>query len=58
MDLFFFFLQYQEDSIWLFTNEKFDGSVPFTVQAKYEGFSEGSDFIANCITGRFYRSSG
>ncbi|ONH92044.1 hypothetical protein PRUPE_8G151100 [Prunus persica] len=34
-------LKVQEDSIWLFTNEKFDGSVPFTVQAKYEGFSEG-----------------
>ncbi|CAL8176998.1 unnamed protein product [Prunus armeniaca] len=34
-------LKVQEDSIWLFTNEKFDGSVPFTVQANYEGFSEG-----------------
>ncbi|PQQ21985.1 pyruvate kinase isozyme A chloroplastic-like isoform X2 [Prunus yedoensis var. nudiflora] len=34
-------LKVQEDSIWLFTTEKFDGSVPFTVQANYEGFSEG-----------------
>ncbi|PRQ22230.1 putative pyruvate kinase [Rosa chinensis] len=34
-------LKVQEDSIWLFTPEKFEGSVPFTVQANYEGFSEG-----------------
>ncbi|OVA07348.1 Pyruvate kinase [Macleaya cordata] len=31
----------EDGSIWLFTNEKFDGSRPFTVQANYEGFSEG-----------------
>lgn len=28
-------------SIWLFTVQKFEGSRPFTVQANYEGFSEG-----------------
>lgn len=31
----------QDGSIWLFTAEKFEGSRPFTVQASYEGFSEG-----------------
>ncbi|CAN6544523.1 unnamed protein product [Malus baccata var. baccata] len=30
-----------QDSIWLFTTEKFEGSLPFTVQANYEGFSDG-----------------
>ncbi|RXH97406.1 hypothetical protein DVH24_007752 [Malus domestica] len=34
-------LKVQEDSIWLFTTEKFEGSLPFTVQANYEGFSDG-----------------
>ncbi|XP_068325488.1 pyruvate kinase isozyme A, chloroplastic-like [Pyrus communis] len=34
-------LKVQEDSVWLFTNEKFEGSLPFTVQANYEGFSDG-----------------
>lgn len=31
----------EDGSIWYFTNEKFEGSRPFTVQANYEGFSEG-----------------
>ncbi|XP_073124625.1 pyruvate kinase isozyme A, chloroplastic-like isoform X2 [Henckelia pumila] len=31
----------EDGSIWHFTNEKFEGSRPFTVQANYEGFSEG-----------------
>ncbi|CAK9322183.1 unnamed protein product [Citrullus colocynthis] len=31
----------EDGSIWLFTAEKFEGSRPFTVQATYEGFSEG-----------------
>ncbi|TMX04969.1 hypothetical protein EJD97_003754 [Solanum chilense] len=31
----------EEDSIWNFTTEKFEGSRPFTIQANYEGFSEG-----------------
>lgn len=31
----------EEDSIWYFTTEKFEGSRPFTIQANYEGFSEG-----------------
>ncbi|KAK4563457.1 hypothetical protein RGQ29_005825 [Quercus rubra] len=31
----------EDGSIWLFTAEKFAGSRPFTVQANYEGFSEG-----------------
>ncbi|KAA0044313.1 hypothetical protein IC582_017562 [Cucumis melo] len=31
----------EDGSIWLFTAEKFEGSRPFTVQASYEGFSEG-----------------
>lgn len=31
----------EDDSIWLFTAQKFEGSRPFTVQANYEGFSEG-----------------
>lgn len=31
----------EEGSVWLFTAEKYDGSRPFTVQANYEGFSEG-----------------
>lgn len=43
----FFFLVNQEGSVWLFTAQKFDGSRPFTVQANYEGFSEGSGEIAN-----------
>ncbi|KAK4739892.1 hypothetical protein R3W88_003589 [Solanum pinnatisectum] len=31
----------EEDSIWYFTTEKFEGSRPFTIQANYKGFSEG-----------------
>ncbi|PIA46539.1 hypothetical protein AQUCO_01500231v1 [Aquilegia coerulea] len=31
----------EDGSIWLFTIERFEGSRPFTVQAYYEGFSEG-----------------
>ncbi|XP_065872326.1 pyruvate kinase isozyme A, chloroplastic-like [Euphorbia lathyris] len=31
----------QEGSIWLFTADKYQSSIPFTVQANYEGFSEG-----------------
>lgn len=31
----------EEDSFWYFTTEKFEGSRPFTIQANYEGFSEG-----------------
>lgn len=31
----------EDGSIWLFTTEKFEGSRPFTLQANYEGFSEG-----------------
>lgn len=31
----------EEDSVWLFTAEKLDGSCPFTVQVNYAGFSEG-----------------
>ncbi|KAK6159185.1 hypothetical protein DH2020_006499 [Rehmannia glutinosa] len=31
----------EDGSIWFFTTEKFEGSRPFTVQANYEGFSEG-----------------
>lgn len=31
----------EDGSIWYFTNEKSEGSRPFTVQANYEGFSEG-----------------
>ncbi|XP_010266777.1 PREDICTED: pyruvate kinase isozyme A, chloroplastic-like [Nelumbo nucifera] len=31
----------EDGSIWLFTTQKFKGSRPFTVQANYEGFSEG-----------------
>nr|XP_043626344.1 pyruvate kinase isozyme A, chloroplastic-like [Erigeron canadensis] len=31
----------EEGSIWFFTTEKFEGSRPYTVQASYEGFSEG-----------------
>ncbi|KAJ9175074.1 hypothetical protein P3X46_013656 [Hevea brasiliensis] len=34
-------LKAEEGSIWLFTAKKFEGSLPFTVQANYEGFSEG-----------------
>ncbi|KAJ7013308.1 hypothetical protein NC653_003105 [Populus alba x Populus x berolinensis] len=30
-----------EGSVWVFTAKKFEGSRPFTVQANYEGFSEG-----------------
>ncbi|KAL5537999.1 hypothetical protein UlMin_045939 [Ulmus minor] len=36
-----FSLKAEEGSIWLFTSDKYEGSVPFTVQANYEGFSEG-----------------
>ncbi|XVE49365.1 hypothetical protein DITRI_Ditri01bG0077700 [Diplodiscus trichospermus] len=31
----------EEGSVWLFTAQRFEGSRPFTVQANYEGFSEG-----------------
>uniref|UniRef100_A0A5B6ZJD0 Pyruvate kinase n=1 Tax=Davidia involucrata TaxID=16924 RepID=A0A5B6ZJD0_DAVIN len=31
----------EDGSIWFFTTEKFEGSRQFTVQANYEGFSEG-----------------
>ncbi|GER49131.1 pyruvate kinase [Striga asiatica] len=31
----------EDGSIWFFTTEKFEGSRPFTVQASYEGFSDG-----------------
>ncbi|KAJ7013309.1 hypothetical protein NC653_003105 [Populus alba x Populus x berolinensis] len=31
----------EEGSVWVFTAKKFEGSRPFTVQANYEGFSEG-----------------
>ncbi|XP_041012503.1 pyruvate kinase isozyme A, chloroplastic-like [Juglans microcarpa x Juglans regia] len=31
----------EDGSIWLFTAQKFEGSRSFTVQANYEGFSEG-----------------
>lgn len=31
----------EEGSIWLFTTKKFEGSLPFTVQANHSGFSEG-----------------
>ncbi|KAI3445865.1 hypothetical protein Pfo_002530 [Paulownia fortunei] len=31
----------EDGKIWFFTTEKFEGSRPFTVQANYEGFSEG-----------------
>ncbi|CAA3019690.1 pyruvate kinase isozyme A, chloroplastic-like [Olea europaea subsp. europaea] len=31
----------EDGSIWDFTTEKFEGTRPFTVQANYEGFSEG-----------------
>lgn len=31
----------EEDSIWYFTTEKFEGSRPYTIQANYEDFSEG-----------------
>ena len=31
--------------MWVFTATKFEGSRPFTVQANYEGFSEGGEFI-------------
>ncbi|PHT98224.1 Pyruvate kinase isozyme A, chloroplastic [Capsicum chinense] len=31
----------EEDSIWYFTTEKFEGSRPFTIQANYEDFAEG-----------------
>ncbi|KAL5070249.1 hypothetical protein RYX36_021136 [Vicia faba] len=31
----------EEDSIWLFTAERFEGTRPLTVQASYPGFSEG-----------------
>nr|AMN88621.1 pyruvate kinase [Diospyros kaki] len=31
----------EDGSIWFFTTENFEGCRPFTVQANYEGFSEG-----------------
>ncbi|GMI78716.1 PLASTIDIAL PYRUVATE KINASE 1 [Hibiscus trionum] len=31
----------EEGSIWLFTSQKLEGHPPFTVQASYDGFSEG-----------------
>lgn len=31
----------EDGSIWDFTSDRFEGSRPFTVQANYEGFSEG-----------------
>ncbi|KAK9097072.1 hypothetical protein Sjap_022569 [Stephania japonica] len=31
----------EDGSVWLFTAEKYEGTRPFTVQAKSEGFSEG-----------------
>nr|XP_043621887.1 plastidial pyruvate kinase 1, chloroplastic-like isoform X2 [Erigeron canadensis] len=31
----------EDGSIWFFTTEQFEGCRPFTVQASYEGFSEG-----------------
>jgi hypothetical protein len=34
--------KFQEDSIWLFTADKYEGSRPLTFQANYPGFSEGS----------------
>ncbi|KAF2320776.1 hypothetical protein GH714_030672 [Hevea brasiliensis] len=30
-----------EGSVWVFTAQKFEGSLPFTIRANYEGFSEG-----------------
>lgn len=40
-----FLFQSQEDSIWLFTAERFEGTRPLTVQASYPGFSEGSNIL-------------
>ncbi|CAN0920873.1 Pyruvate kinase isozyme A, chloroplastic [Linum grandiflorum] len=34
-------LKAEEGSVWLFTAEKFEGFRPFTVQASYQGFSQG-----------------
>lgn len=34
-------LKAEEGSVWVFTAQKFEGSRPFTVQANYQGFSEG-----------------
>lgn len=34
-------IKIEESSIWLFTARKLKGPCPFTVQANYEGFSEG-----------------
>ncbi|KAE9589338.1 putative pyruvate kinase [Lupinus albus] len=36
-----FSVKVEEDSIWRFTIEHFEGSRPFTIQANYKGFSEG-----------------
>ncbi|EEF40301.1 pyruvate kinase, putative [Ricinus communis] len=36
-----FSLKAEEGSVWFFTAKKFEGSLPFTVQANNEGFSEG-----------------
>ncbi|KAJ9159346.1 hypothetical protein P3X46_024855 [Hevea brasiliensis] len=34
-------LKAEEGSVWVFTAQKFEGSLPFTIRANYEGFSEG-----------------
>ncbi|KAL3580371.1 hypothetical protein D5086_018206 [Populus alba] len=34
-------LKAEEGSVWVFTAQKFEGSRPFTVQANFQGFSEG-----------------
>lgn len=44
-----FSLGHQEGSVWVFTAQKFEGSRPFTVRANYEGFSEGSGFVAHLV---------
>ncbi|CAN6449997.1 unnamed protein product [Victoria cruziana] len=31
----------EDGSVWLFTTEKFDGPLPFTIQVNYEDFAEG-----------------
>ncbi|KAL7119167.1 hypothetical protein ACP275_02G047200 [Erythranthe tilingii] len=33
----------EDGSIWFFTDEKFEGTRPFTIQANYEGFAEGTN---------------
>jgi hypothetical protein len=42
-----FSFKFQEDSIWLFTADKYEGSRPLTFQANYPGFSEGSNILQN-----------